>query len=332
MEIDAGHRPSRVYCPVPGCPCADPAQTAGYATVPAMRSHIDSHLAGTLQGDVPEEWMRNHGRVRCTVCGLSVSSRQGLHPTCAPAGRAAAARKAPRPAGPHLPDFHAMMAADSPVLRHVPHAARHLWGQVLMRALATASHHNDSASWRELLMLPRCVLNAPPRGGRRHHKAAAAYTLDRLQQWLQGERQSLWESRTCSAHRRRTGPPSAEDRRTLATSLAREGFDRKACTALLSAGLCPQTPRTVQALRELHPAQAPPVVGRALRSFPADTAPGPSGLRVQHLREACAAGVSDALLQQIASVVRLLAQGQACPEAAASLAGASLVAIPKPQA
>ncbi|CAE7257961.1 unnamed protein product [Symbiodinium microadriaticum] len=348
MEVDADPRPGRVYCPVQGCPCADPTQTAGYASIPAMRSHIDSHLAGTLQGDVPQDWMQTHNRVRCMVCGLSVSSRHGVHPTCMPAARAAAARGTPRQAGPDLPDFHEIMAADSPVLRHVPHAARHLWGQVLMRALANVAHHNDSASWRELLMLPRCVLHAPPRGGRRHNKATAAYTLDRLQQWLQGERRLLWDSRTRSGSSRRTGQPSAEDRRALATSLAREGLDRKACTALLSAGLCPETPQTVQALRALHPVQAPPIVpglaaqplapelvpeavSRALRSFPADTAPGPSGLRVQHLREACAAGASDALLQQLASVVGLLAQGQACREAAASVAGASPVAVPKPK-
>ena len=46
-------------------------------------------------------------------------------------------------------------------------------------------------------------------------------------------------------------------------------------------------------------------MARALRSFPADTAPGPSGLRVQH-------------------------QGQVCPAIAPVLAGAGLVAVPKP--
>ena len=74
----------------------------------------------------------------------------------------------------------------------------------------------------------------------------------------------------------------------------------------------------------------PEAIARALRSFPSDTAAGPSGLRVQHLREACAAGSTEALLQQLCGVVSLLAQGQACPAVAPSLAGASLVALPKP--
>ena len=134
----------------------------------------------------------------------------------------------------------------------------------------------------------------------------------------------------------------------MAINLAREGHDRKACTALLSTDLCPDTPETVQALRGLHPAHPQPIarpahdlplapemvpdaVAKALRSFPADTAPGPSGLRVQHLREATAAGEADALFQHLASVVGLLAQGQAYPAAAAAFAGARLIALPKPK-
>lgn len=218
-----------------------------------MRNHIDSHLA--LQGDVPQEWMQTH---RCLVCGLRVSSRTGVHPTCMPAAKAAAAGGTPRQAGPDPSGFREIMTAAR--ARHVPHAARHLWGQVWMRALATVAHHNDSTSWRELLMLPRCILHAPTRGGHRNNKAAAAYTLDKRQQWLQGERRSLWDSRTRSSRCCRTGQPSVEDRRALATSLAREGFDRKACAALLPAALCPETPQIVQALRRLHLVQTPPVV------------------------------------------------------------------------
>ena len=121
----------------------------------------------------------------------------------------------------------------------------------------------------------------------------------------------------------------------MAIILAREGHDRKACAALLSTGLCLDTAETVQVLRGLHPAHpqptarpvhdlplapevVPDAVAKALRSFSADIAPRPSGLRVQHLREATAAGEADALFQYLASVVGLLAQGQAYPAAAAA--------------
>ena len=288
------------------------------------------------------------GRTRCLVCGLSVSVRHGVHPTCHPALRAATAPPAANQPGPQLPSFRDIQQGSTPTLRHVPHNARHLWSQTLTRALATVVHRNDEQAWQELLMLPRCVLGTPPRSGRKHVKASAAYTLDRLHRWQQGERMSLWESRgRLLGGAGRSKPPTVDEQRALATALAREGFDRKACNALLSEGLCPQTAATTQALQALHPAQpvpttpelaaqplapvlVPDAVARALRSFPADTAAGPSGLRVQHLREACASGSSEALLQQLCGVVGLLAQGQACAAVAPSLAGASLVALPKP--
>ena len=80
----------------------------------------------------------------------------------------------------------------------------------------------------------------------------------------------------------------------------------------------------------LWPLRLKPVVATALRSFPSATAPGCSGLRVQHIREAMPAGVGDGLLDQLVAVVNLLVQGRACPAVAPFLAGANLVALPKP--
>lgn len=39
-------------------------------------------------------------------------------------------------------------------------------------------------------MLPQSVLGAPPRAGRRHRRAAAAYIVDRLCRWSEGERRN----------------------------------------------------------------------------------------------------------------------------------------------
>lgn len=221
------------------------------------------------------------------------------------------------------------------------------WSQVLTRALTAVVHNNDDKAWRELLMLPKCVLCAPNRGGRRHRKAAGAYTLDRLHRWQEGDRLGLWETRPTrpAANGQR---PSPEQRRALATSLAREGFDRKACAASVSNGLCPPTAETVEALRALRPQQPPPpvpalndlplapevapdLVARCLRAFPADTAPVPSGLRVQHLKDAAVAGSQDAFFSHLAAAVALLAQGRAPDFVVPVLAGAGLVALPKPK-
>ena len=157
---------------------------------------------------------------------------------------------------------------------------------------------------------------------------------------------ALWHTRP--VHQRRTGtPPTPEERRDMAVAFGREGFDRKACAALMSPGLCPPNAETVRSLEALHPQGPPPserllqdlplppdiapeLVARSLRAFPAETAPGPTGLRVQHLREACLAGAADNLLAQLAAVVQLLAQGRAPAFVAPVLAGAGLVALPKP--
>ena len=341
-------RGGRTYCPVAGCPCSDPARARGWANESSMRAHIDAHLAGSLDGDVPTAWMQARGRIRCPVCGLSVSERYGVHPTCRPEARAAAVDDvdAMEVDGLPLPTLAAIQSARTSTLRHIPMAARHAWNQVLTRALAAVAHRNDVATWLELLMLPQCVLCAPGRGGRRHRKAAAAFTLDRLQRWQEGERLSLWESRP---RRRppRSGPLTPEERRDIATSWGREGFDRKACAALMSKGLCPQTEETARALAALHPhrplpstpamgdlpvppALAPELVARCLRAFPVETAPGPTGLRVQHLRDACVAGGGDSFMAQLADVVNLMAQGRAPATIAPVLAGAGLVALPKP--
>ena len=126
----------RLFCPVPGCLCADPTRAPGWANVATMRSHIDAHLSGSLTDDVPASWVQTHGRTRCLVCGLSVSERHGVHPTCHPEARAAA----PDGAQPmdvdnlQLPSFTEIQAARTPTLRHVPVAARHTWNHILTRA------------------------------------------------------------------------------------------------------------------------------------------------------------------------------------------------------
>ena len=109
--------------------------------------------------------------------------------------------------------------------------------QLLTGALAAVAHKNDNKAWRELLMLPKYVLCAPGRGGRQHRKAF----------FLHPRSVALWDSRS-TLRDSRSHAPFTEQRQALALSLAREGFDRKACcrpacapplrTLLLLCGLC----------------------------------------------------------------------------------------------
>ena len=231
MAVD-GTGPARLFCPVAGCPCGDPLQARGWASPATMQSHVDAHLAGTLAGQVPQNWLDSRDRQRCGVCGLSVSKRFGVHPTCRPARDQAVVLlqlcptwtlSGPAQPGPcgTLVDWQGSVGAGAD------------------KSLAMVATYNDATSWAELFMLPHCVLCPPPRGGRKHQRAAAAYTLDRLRRWHEGERLELWSSHS-------KPPPSRardDSRRSLAESLAREGFDRKACAALLATGLCRNSSR-----------------------------------------------------------------------------------------
>ena len=51
----------RLFCPVAGCPCADAARSRGWTSSGTLRMHVDAHLAGSLQGRVPAEWLQTRG-------------------------------------------------------------------------------------------------------------------------------------------------------------------------------------------------------------------------------------------------------------------------------
>ena len=75
-------------------------------------------------------------------------------------------------------------------------------------------------------------------------------------------------------------------------------------------------PRRPLAEAAILPMIALAVVGKMLRSFPSGTAPGPSGLRVQHLLDACTLANKATVLEQLCNTVALLAQGSAAHEVA----------------
>ena len=281
---------------------------------------------------------------------MIVASSLGIHPTCRPAQRALAESQtaAPSPStsgASRLPSLAAVHAARISTRKHVPKAARNLWAQALVRALAAVVAYNTVDAWTELEMLPKCVLVNAPRGGRKNKRASAAFTEDRLTRWLEGERMELWEARAARAPAGR-GDNSESAKIRRAKSFGRDGYDSKACAMCLSTGACAESEAVAEDLRTLHPAHAPPqcsvfsslppaaeidevLVERMLRSFPADSAPGPSGLRVQHIRDALMPAYSTQVLEQLTSIAQLLAKGEAPAEVAQDLAGTALIALPK---
>ncbi|CAK0900783.1 unnamed protein product [Prorocentrum cordatum] len=304
----------------------------GWATTGAAIPHINAHLSGQLRGEVPEEWLQANRRTHCRVCGLCVSTlRGGIHPTCRPLERQQARAQPPgappaQAAPPGMPTLAEIRSRAVPTLKHVPKECRGAWAPALTRCLAQVVHTNSVEAWTELQMLTKCLLAAPPRRGRAHARAVAAFTADRLARWEHGERAELWAD--LAEPQRWKLDNSTEARQRRADALAREGLDRKAVAALMSEPLVDPTAEARRKLEALHPTEPPPPPGppaglppalrltsdqvaEALKSFPEGSGAGPSALRAQHLRDALTRAHGSTLTELLTEVVQMLADGRA---------------------
>eukprot|EP00435_Cladocopium_sp_Y103_P013268 s4238_g3.t1 len=282
------------------------------------------------------------------VCGLSVSDRHGVHPTCRPKARAAAV--GPQPfsgagGGGALPTLPAIQNGKTPTLRHVPALARHTSAQALTRpwprlpiVMMSALGLSFSCCLK-LCCVHRHVVAANIAGLRRPTLLTVCSGGLTANAWVYGRPGASLLAPTESHCHQRSG-------KTWLPAWARRGLTRRRVLPF-SEHLCPFNTETARSLEALHPKSAlpavtplqdlplapevvPELVARCLRSFPAETAPAPTGLRVQHLRDACVAGGTDVFLTQLAAVVSLVSQSMAPATIAPVLAGAGLAALPKP--
>ena len=230
--------PELSFCPVAGCLCADSLRARGFDNPESLHRHVNNHLSGTLQGRVPDDWLAAHNKSKCIVCGLLVAQGRDSHPTCRAKARAAnPVVPNNRPASStaayaQLPDLEEVFANPARTLRHVHAASRMLWAKVFVQCLAAVALHKSMDAWTDLA---KATLTAPRRGGHKRQEQLATFTSDRLSRWLQGERASLWSvlgGNTPAKKRARIDEEANKLKR--ADALAREGFDRKACAALLS--------------------------------------------------------------------------------------------------
>ena len=91
-----------------------------------------------------------------------------------------------------LPTLSAIHGSHVPTIKNIPKGLRRLFAQCLTKALAKAVWSNNMSSWTELLMLPKCTLCRPVRGGKSHKSQKFNWTRGRLLRWLAGERSKLW--------------------------------------------------------------------------------------------------------------------------------------------
>ncbi|KAL5488770.1 hypothetical protein EMCRGX_G017763 [Ephydatia muelleri] len=129
--------------------------------------------------------------------------------------------------------------------------------------------------------------------------------------------------------------------------MSREGLLGKACQALVSPGVAPNTPEVWNLLQQKHPrgphpslpiSSSPPVnhvlphdfnILSVLHSFPKGTACDPSGLRIQHLLDAAQVHLPTPICSSLRGVVDILASGRAPVSVSKFLAGGSLTALVK---
>ena len=124
-----------------------------------------------------------------------------------------------------------------------------------------------------------------------------------------------------------------------AISLARDGLIGKASIVLVSDGIAANNDITWKLLQSSCPLPLAPELTpkplslghilSVLKSFPKDTAAGPSGLRVQHLLGAASIPLTTSNCSSLKSIVNHLASGQAPNVIAKFLAGGALTALNK---
>ena len=235
-----------------------------------------------------------------------------------------------------------------PTFQHIPKGARNAWA-ILVDNVFTSINKNfsDSESWRKLFMLPHCILSNPVNGHRLHWDEILKSRIDR---WQSGDIDRLW-SDYLDTVRSLKGPKSVS---TISTNVRRAkrateaGQYSKAIQALTSDGLALPTPDILDEMLAKHPqsplpptlpspGHPPPKISkadviRALKSFPSDSAPGPSLFRANHFKEAVFSPSSicgDKALAAITCTVNLLCEGRAPPEVIPHLCGATLLASVK---
>ena len=166
-------------------------------------------------------------------------------------------------------------------------------------------------------MLPKAVLPAPARGGKKRNHQIEKDIRSRCQAWLEGNRAGLWLD-THNVRKRsevRLAFDNDDKRAERALEFMRDDLLQKACSALFFEAPVHVTDAVRAEMASKHPAASPAAAAKcaalrevhssaaevtdvdslmeAMSSFPKGSAAGPSGLRPQHVRDALVPGRAD---------------------------------------
>ena len=242
-------------------------------------------------------------------------------------------------------------SSDLVTIRHVPKKCRNSFSNTLCTTLTGLINEPTIDSYSNLHALAKCVLAAPPRGGRQHGEQFVKVIHGRLNSWKNGER-CLPKEKSGPRRRRQRDPSPESDmekRNRLVIKAAQDGQYGKASKILSSSGLAsPSDPAVQSEMRRLHPHLPIPSlpneecplptsvteeeVMSAIRSFPEGTAAGPSGFRASFLKNSvhCPNRQQGArTLTAITNFVNAVAAGKISREVAPYFCGARLHALKK---
>ena len=260
-----------------------------------------------------------------------------------------------------LPSLLDAMKSRITTVSHIPKAARNEWSKVVTGTLlGVLDNPTSDEHWCRLLLAAKCVLAVPARGGRRHQRQLASIIKERAEKFRRGEVGALWREisapeettpRRRGHRRKRAEPveiPQDERNRRRCHRLVQDGQYSRGVQALVSRGIDQSSPSALSAMQEKHPhadlpppPSAPPPpplnlnrdqVVKAVFAFKAGTAPGPSGLRAEHLKMALKASTpsqGDSCAATLTRFVNLLAAGNLPPGVAPFICGANLFAAKK---
>ena len=273
------------------------------------------------------------------------------HPTTAPLPSIPNSQ----PAAVPLPSILTILQAPIPTLKHIPKRVRDRWARVLGDCLSSiCDNPDDFAPWFLVLMVSKCILSSPPLGHRMRWREISKLVKARISRWQAGEFSTLWKEAldggwSLQKRSKALGPSQQRSNNIRrAKQAVQDGQFSKAIKALTSDGLADHSAAIVQEMLSKHPQAPPPAlppglvppsislneqaVLRGAKSFPIGSAPGPSGFRPCHLKEAAGCPSPDQagqFLSRLTRFVNLLAAGRIPPSVTPHLCGATLLASRK---
>ena len=315
---------------------------------------------------IPNEWWYREGRFLCTSCGRHYDNHKRSSHTHSCKGTKTVALLSPELLTPpnevstaptpentnfELPPLPSVCSLQLSTCKDVPYRCRQIWEEILSSAIRNAVSENSLQAWTLLAMLPKCVLPAPHRGGRKGHMAYASHAYKCMQRWAEQEYSDLWSEAIVACRKKQKSPtefPDEDEKAAIrAELLVRHGELSRGLASLTSDPMAPDDDETFEKLLEKHPRRlqidscenCPPPncapleldereVAKTLKSFNRGSSAGTMGLRPEHLQAALLVHGND-FLRSLTKLTNHLLAGKAPSEVQAHFAGARLCALSK---